>query len=78
MSTADSGGDPLGEAWVISFLVTGGAPEAMVNAEGLLRTTLYASNDGPQPIVSEVRRLSELPPEQQGEWRLAVWRAAED
>lgn len=78
MSSADPGLDPLGEASIISFLVTGGTPEAMVNAEGTIRTTLYASDDDPQPIVAEVRRFAELPEEQQAEWRLAVRRAAED
>ena len=78
MDAPDAATDPLSKAWVVSILLDAGDPEAVINAEGLLRSTLYDAPEGPQPVVSEVRRFVDLSPLAQQEWRLAVERTAED
>lgn len=75
MEAPDAATDRLSKAWVVSILLDADDPDAVIGAEGLLRTTLYDAAEGPQPIVSEVRRFVDLSPSAQQEWRLVVERA---
>ena len=66
------------DEWVISLLVTAHDAVEAVSAEGLLKTTLLDHAEGPQPVVSTVVRLADLPPAVQRDWRLAIQREADD
>jgi hypothetical protein len=70
---------PAAHRWVISFLVTGDEAGVMVvSAEGLIKTTLWGSPDGPQPLASTVARFGDLSPSEQDRWRFVLDHAEDD
>lgn len=72
-------GEPLPGRWVVSILVTGDEDGFLaVNAEGLLKTTLWDHPEGAQPVASTVARLRDLSQDEQDDWHRVLRRPAED